>query len=299
MDIHHLKVFIAVYRNRSFSKASRQLYLSQPTVSEHVRNLEKDLGCRLFDRTGRAVIPTREADLLYSRAVGIVEGFESLAEELSQGGSEMGGKLVIGASTIPGTYILPVVASDFKEKHTAVSFEIIIGDSEKINEAVLNHELALGAVGAREETDSLDYVPFVEDELVLALSRGMTRASRISVKEIATVPFLLREEGSGTRKTMEEFLGKRGVDVGMMNVAAVLGSTDSVKQALKAGLGASILSRIAVAAELKDGSLKEVKIRGMRMKRKFYLVTHKKRTLSNPYKAFYEHVLGFPFDYLR
>ncbi|GBE38488.1 HTH-type transcriptional regulator CysL [bacterium BMS3Bbin08] len=290
MDIQHLKIFISVYKNRGFSKAAVELHLSQPTISEHIKNLEFELGCKLFDRVGRTIIPTREAGIIYPKALQIIEDLEKLREELSHAGSNIKGQLILGASTIPGTYILPVMASEFKKLYPEVSFEIIIEDSRKITDMVLNYDLILGAVGAEMEPGKINYLPFIEDELILAAGEKVIPKNTISVKGLKDVPFILREEGSGTLKTMERFLNKKGIDIGELNVVAVLGSTDSVKQAIKSGLGASILSRIAIKDELTCGALKEIRIRGLKMKRSFYLITHKKRALPNPYNAFYNYL---------
>ncbi len=290
MDIHHLRIFAAVYRTRGFSRASEVLHLSQPTVSEHIKNMEEELGCRLFDRVGRTIIPTREAEVIYPKAVQIMEELEGLKEAATLAGSAVKGELIIGASTIPGTYILPAVASEFKRLNPGVSFEVIIGDSRRVTEMVLDHVLRLGIVGAVMEPGRLSYQRLIEDELVLVASPRVVKKEVLDVEEIRRVPLVMREEGSGTRKAMEAILGERGVEVKELKVAAVLGSTDSVKQALKADLGASVLSRIAVKEEVRSGLLKEIRIRGLRMKRDFYLITHKRRSLPNPYRTFHDYI---------
>jgi DNA-binding transcriptional LysR family regulator len=292
MDIHQLRIFASVYRNRSFSKASKENHISQPTISEHIKNLENDLNCRLFDRLGRSIVPTREAEILYPRTLHIIENLEELKDDISRAGGSMKGQLLIGASTIPGTYILPVVASDFKKTYPDVSFEILIEDSSKITGMVLGHEVQLGVVGAIMETSMLEYSPFIQDELILAGSPALVKKTAIDIKGLIEIPFILREEGSGTRRTMEEFFKKKkGVGINNLEVVAVLGSTDSVKQALKAGLGVSILSKIAIQDELKSGMLREITIKGLKMKRHFHIIKHRRRSLPNHYQAFYDYLL--------
>ncbi len=290
MDIQHLKIFVSVYKNRGFSKASVELNLSQPTISEHIKNLEFELACKLFDRVSRTIIPTREAEIIYPGAMQIIEDLKKLKGELSLAGRDIKGQLILGASTIPSTYILPVIASEFKKLNPEVSFEIIIEDSRRITDMVLNHDLILGAVGAKMESGKINYLPFIEDEMILAAADIVIKKDIIGVKDLLNIPFVMREEGSGTLKTMKRFFNEKGIDIRELNVVAVLGSTDSVKQALKSGLGASILSKIAVQDELNCGTLREIKIRGLKMKRDFYLITHKKRTLPNPYNAFYKYL---------
>jgi DNA-binding transcriptional LysR family regulator len=139
--------------------------------------------------------------------------------------------------------------------------------------------------------DKLIYRPFIEDELILASSEKVIKGDSIHLKNIVDVPFIMREEGSGTRKTMERFLSEKKLDINSLNVTAVLGSTDSVKQALKAGLGVSALSRVAIKDELRRGVLKEIRVKGLKMKRYFFIIRHKKRSLPNPYRAFHDFIL--------
>lgn len=149
MDIHHLKIFVSVFKNRSFSKASQKLYLTQPTISGHIKSLEEELNCRLFDRMGRTVIPTKEAEVLYSYAIEIIEKADNIKNVIGQFKKEPTGELIIGASTIPGTYLLPSIMTGFLKKYPAISFQIIISDSRDIIERVLKHELLMGIVGAK------------------------------------------------------------------------------------------------------------------------------------------------------
>lgn len=291
MDIHHLKIFVGVFSNGSFSKASELLHLSQPTVSEHVKNMEKELGCRLFDRVGRSVFPTWQAQLIYPRALRILEEMKSLKEAIQSDESLISGELVIGASTIPGTYILPPLASEFKKKNPAVSFHIVIEDSKRISNLVRNHQLLIGVVGAVMEHAGVENVPLMQDKLVLAAAPGVIPGDSIGTSELTKIPFVLREEGSGTLKTAAESLLRRNIHLKDLTVVGTLGSNDSVKQALKAGLGASILSRVSIRDELEQGSLREISLRGVRMTRHFYLIFHKKRSLPAVYRAF--------LDYLR
>ncbi len=287
MDIHQLRIFASVYRNRSFSKASEQLYISQPTISEHIKNLEKGLGCTLFDRLGRKIEPTGEADLIYPKALQLIEDLEKINDLVVKSARQIKGKLLIGASTIPGNYMLPLLAAAFRDVYPEVSFEIIIADTRQITDMLINHDFYVGIVGASMESKILAYEPFQDDELVFAGEPKFFEKAGPDSLNLYEFPFLLREEGSGTRKTMEDFLQKLQIKVQKMNVVAVLGSTDSVKQAMKAGLGTSILSRRAIMEELDNGSLMEMRL-GEEMKRSFFIATHKKRTLPSHYRAFLE-----------
>lgn len=290
MDTHQLKIFVSVYKNKSFTRASEELYISQPTISEHIKNLENSLDCRLFDRLGRSIMPTAEAEILYPKALQILDDLDQIKEEISAAGTGVRGKLIIGASTIPGAYILPLAAYSFKKQYPKVEFEIRIEDSGKITDMVLQHDLLCGIVGAKMTSDKLDFAPLIEDELILVASQKVLNQKKITLDELIKIPFLHREKGSGTRQTFENFIGKHNVSLADFNIVATLGSTSAVKQAVKAKLGAAIISRIAVQEELDSNILHEVPIINMKMKRKFYLVRQKKRTLPPQYAAFCKHM---------
>ncbi len=297
MDIHHLKIFVTVYKHRSFTKASELVHISQPTISEHIKNLEADLGFKLFDRLSRTIFPTIEADNLYPRAMQLLDDFEKLREDMIKPDKELSGKILIGASTIPGSYLVPFSVVDFKKEYPGVSFEIIIGDSKKITDLVLGHDLLYGIVGAKMVAEKLDYIPWIEDELVLVSSDVSEQKNTLSINKITEIPILLREAGSGTRKIMEKILGGKGIDIAKMNIVATLGSTSSLKEAVKAGLGYSIISRLAIRDEIKSGLLYEIPIQGLKMNRNFYLIKHKKRSLPKSYLVFYDYLKKFKKSY--
>jgi DNA-binding transcriptional LysR family regulator len=290
MDIHHLKIFVSVYKNKSFTKASEKLHISQPTISEHIKNLEKSLNCKLFDRLGRSIMPTAEADVLYPKALQILDDLDQIQEDISAAGIGVKGKLIIGASTIPGAYILPRMAYTFKKQYPDVAFEILIEDSSKITNMVLQHDLFFGIVGAKMTSEKLDYEPLIEDELVLVATPKLLPQKTITLDKLRSIPFLQREIGSGTRQTFENFLKKNTITTNTFNIVATLGSISAVKQAVKGNLGASVISRVAVQEELDSSILHEIPIINMKMKRKFYLVLQKKRTLPTQYAAFCEHM---------
>jgi len=290
MDIHHLKIFVSVYKNKSFTRASEVLNISQPTISEHIKNLEYSLGCRLFDRLGRSIMATAEAEVLYPRALQILDDLEQIQDEVTAAGTGIKGNLLIGASTIPGTYILPRLAYTFKKQHPEVAFEILIEDSGRITDMVLQHDLLCGIVGAKISSDKLDFTPVIEDKLVLVATNKILDQKSITLDRLAAIPFLQREFGSGTRQTFATLLEKHSISLGNFNIVATLGSTSAVKQAVKESLGASVISRIAVEEELDNKSLHEIEIRNLKMKRKFYLVRQKKRTLPPQYLAFCNHL---------
>ena len=286
MDIHHLRIFTAVYRSKSFTKAARQTNISQPTVSEHIKNLENELECRLFDRVGKTIEPTASAKKLYPKALQIIDELSRIKAEIIGGEDVVKGEIIFGASTIPGTYILPAIIKQFKEIYPDIFFQIRIEDSLKINQLIMENELSCGIVGAKIKTNSLQYEPFFKDQLILVASPKLIQKKTLQLKELTGLPFIMREKGSGTRKSMEDNFKRIGFTIDKKQVTSEFSSTASIKEAAKHGIGVAILSQIAVLDELKNGSLCEIAMRKEIMDRYFYLVSHKNRTLPSPYLKF-------------
>lgn len=291
MDIHQLRVFASVFRNKSFSKASEELHLTQPTISNHIKSLEDEFDCKLFDRLGRTNIPTKEAEVLYSHSMELIEKADTIKEAIGEIRKDVTGKLVVGASTIPGVYLLPRIMSEFQKRYPSITFQILISDSRGIVDSVSKHELLLGFVGAKLGNEQINYIPFIQDKLIVVSSPNLEKNSRMTLKELVKLPMVLREEGSGTRRETEKLLESKGFSLEDLKISGIFGSTDAVKQAVKAGLGVSILSNFSVIDELDHEILKEIKLTDIEMKRRFYIVTHKKRTLPRLYDTFLKHII--------
>lgn len=297
MDIHHLKVFVSAFKNRSFSKASEELKLRQPTISNHIKVLESEFNCRLFDRMRKPIIPTREAMVLYEHSVKLLKQIDTIKETIGETKKNLEGNLIIGASTIPGVYLLPHIMSGFKKICPGSSFQIHISDSRAMIDDISKHKLTMVIVGAKPLNEHIEYMPFIEDELIVVSSPSLVnRTNRITLRELLKLPMVLREEGSGTRIETENFIVGEGILLDDIKVAGIFGSTDAIKQAVKVGLGFSIVSKCSVADELEHGLLKEVKLTDFEMKRQFYIAIHKKRTLPKLYDKFLEYLLTMPIN---
>ncbi len=293
MDLHQLKIFVSVFKNKSFSRASEELYLTQPTISDHIKTLEEELQCNLFDRLGRTIMPTKEAESLYGHAIEILEKIDILKDTFSQFKKELSGELIIGASTIPGTYLMPTIISDFRKKYPAISFQVVIGDSKEIIGKISRHELLMGIVGAKISDSQLVFTPFLEDELIAISSPALIQQNKLTMEELVKFPLIFRESGSGTQREVEQILEVKGISSDTLKIAGIFGSTDAIKQAVKSGLGVSIVSKLSVIDELKFETLKEIKVTDIQMKRKFYIVTHQKRTLPLAYSIFIDYLKAY------
>ncbi len=255
LDFRRLEAFCKVYELRSFSRAGADLFLSQPTISAHVLALEKELGVRLLDRMGRQVLPTPAGEVLYRRAS---EAFASLAAaeaEIGQLRDEVSGDLVVGGSTIPAHHVLPEIIAGFVRTYPAVRVHLRVGDTADIVQRVSDGELMLGLVGAVEPHPDLVFEPLVDDELVVVATPELAGGRRqVQVEELAQWPWIMREAGSGTRRTFAEALASAGMDVRRLPVALVVDSTQAVVQYVRAGLGVSATSRLAVAESIPRAS---------------------------------------------
>ncbi|MGH7319915.1 MAG: selenium metabolism-associated LysR family transcriptional regulator [Candidatus Rokuibacteriota bacterium] len=294
MDIRQLEVFAQVVETRSFSRAAEALRLTQSTVSEHVRLLEDEVGTRLFDRLGRETVPTRAGEVLYGYAQRILTLRSEARQALDQFLGRVAGILRVGASTIPGEYVLPPLIGRFREKFPQVSLALEISDSRGTIEAVLDGRVELGVVGARPDQKNLEAVLLMPDELVVVVPPGHSWFGRrdVALEDLALEPLIVREPGSGSREALETALNEAGTGLGGMRVIAEMGSTSAIKQAVKAGVGVSIVSKRAVEEECQHGLLYCVKIKDLSFTRHFYVVTHTGRSRSPLCQAFLDFLLA-------
>lgn len=282
-DSRKLEAFCRVYEQRSFSRAGEALFLSQPTVSAHVQALEKEAGVKLLDRMGRTVLPTPAGVVLYRHAVKAFAELETAQNEISRLMGDIAGELALGASTIPASFLLPDIVVAFVDKYPQVSLKLVVGDSSRTIRGVLEGRLMLGVVGAAEKHADLEFTPIVDDELVLVAAPPLNfiakRKKVYAVEEIADWPWIMREEGSGTRKTFEEGLAEAGCKARALNVALDVDSTQAALQYALAGLGVTVTSGLVARKYLERGELVGLRVAGLSLERKFYVVHNLRRDL--------------------
>jgi DNA-binding transcriptional LysR family regulator len=288
MDLHRLEIFCKVVELKSFTLAAEALSLSQPTVSEHIRSLEEMAGDTLVERLGRELRLTPAGQMLYRYAQKLLHLREEALQALADLRGELAGRLVIGASTIPGSYLLPRIVGSFKTTHPTIQITLMIANTAAVGEMVLKGEAGLGLAGSRLPEKRLDFTEVYLDELTLAVWPQHPWAAReeVELEELYGQPFIIRERGSGTQMAIKEIFGAHGLDFGKLTVAAEMPNTEAVRQSIKAGVGLGILSRLAVAAELEYGDLVAVRLRGVELRRPLYLVERLGRDLPPVYAAF-------------
>ena len=271
MDLRQLEVFAGVYELRSFSRTASALRLTQSTVSEHVRLLEEELGTRLFDRLSRETVPTRAGELLYGYAKQMLSLRSEARQALDQFLGQVTGTLLVGASTIPGEYVLPPVIGRFRERHPRVSITLQISDSRGIVQSVLDGQVDVGVVGADPSGRGLEVKPLMPDELVVVVPAGHAWEGRsaATLDELRSESLIVREPGSGSRQTLEDALEAAGRSLLDMHVVAEMGSTSAIKQAVKARVGVSVMSIRAVEDECRLKLLACVKLQDVPITRHF------------------------------
>lgn len=292
MDLHRLEVFCKVVELKSFTKAGEEVFLSQPTVSEHIRSLEETLGEKLIDRVGREALPTQAGKILHQYARKILRLRNEAVQAIAAYRGTVTGELLLGAGSIPGTYWLPQCIGSFKTAYPFVQISLHISGSRNIAEKVGHGEIELGVIGARWNDPDLEWEDIFFDELVLVAHPSHRWAGQkdISMAELEGEPLLLRERDSGTRKVVQDILEEHGVNPKKIKVVAEIGSTEGVRQGIKAGIGVGFLSRLAVAEDLAAGTLRAVTIEGLQFHRSFYMIRRKNRAMSPVCSKFCEHL---------
>jgi Transcriptional regulator len=288
MDIKQLKIFCAVVGKGSFSQAAEMLLLTQPTVSFQIASLEKELGTKLLDRSGREVTVTKSGEALYQYALRILRLTDEARQAIDEVQGLLRGKLIIAASTIPGEYILPSLLPEFKGRYPGIGISLMITDTRGAIRKVMDNEAEIGAVGAKEQDEKLVFTKFATDRLVLITSSDSKwfKQDTATLEELKEAPFISRESGSGTRAIVKQGLKDMGMSEEELNIIIELGSTAAVKKAVECGAGVSIISERAVENEVKLDLLRKVMVRGLRFDRDFFLVHKRQKTLSPIASAF-------------
>jgi len=278
MADRRLQVFFTVARLLSFTKAAETLHMTQPAVTFQVRQLEEYFNTRLFDRTHNRISLTDAGNLVYGYAEKIFDLYNEMENMIKDMTGEISGSLTIGASTTIAEYMLPSLLGDFRKRYQDVVIHLKVSNTEGIVSMVENNVIDLGVVEAPVGNKNLVVETCRNDRLVAIVPNGHPLASHdvVHLDELLEYPFICREEGSGTREVIEEYIcHAEGCKEGL-NVAMELGSPEAVKGAVEAGMGISIVSEATIAKELKLGTLVAVEL-DPPMERPFSFVHQKQK----------------------
>jgi DNA-binding transcriptional LysR family regulator len=293
VDFRHLETFCRIAERKSFSKAADDLFLTQPTVSGHILSLEQSLSLRLFDRTGREVRLTKAGEIFFQFASKILMTRKDMINALSEFSKGIRGKLSLGASTIPGEYLLPKLMGDFKKEYPHLTISLKIADTKEIVQYVLEGHVEFGMTGAKLDHPSLSYEKYEEDQIIIVGSSiiPLIGKKKMNLEELIKEPWIIREEGSGTQMAVEKALRKKGKSLKQFNMVIEMGSTSSVKEGVKARLGFAFISRKAAEEELKQGLLTQIDVDDLEpISRQIYIVSHRGRTFSPVGMKFFQYL---------
>jgi DNA-binding transcriptional LysR family regulator len=286
MDLHHLETFVKVAELKSFTKAAETLFLTQPTVSKQIIDLEKFFQVKLIDRTKRSVVLTKAGEILLKYAAEFLYLRKETVDAIAAFRGVKKGTMYVGASTIPGTYVLPRVLCIFNEQYKGIQLKLLVSDTKDVLVRTDVGELDVGFVGAKDETKKIDYKKILEDTIVIAAPQGYPDS--IPLEGLKEYPFIAREAGSGTRNAFEAALRKQKSFTALdLKTVAELTDTQAIKEAVKCGMGLAYISRMAITDEVARGELKVLRVEGLPdIKRSFYVVTKKGKSALPQVGAF-------------
>lgn len=282
MNLKQLESFALIIENRSFSQAAKKLFLTQPTISSHISLLEKELNTQLLIRTTKDVYPTEDGKKLYTYAKQILNVQNTIFQEFNVK-SEESNLLTLGASTIPEQYILPEVLPKYIRKNKS-ELKILQGDSNEVINKIINKEVEVGLVGTEMENSSLIFEPFYKDKLVIITPVNdkyiKMKEEGFHVSDLLKEPIIMREEGSGTRKEIREFLKTHNFDINNLNVIATLNSIEAIKKSVQNNMGISIVSNLSLEDFATDNKVLVFEFEEMDMYRNLYIVRNKEMYMS-------------------
>lgn len=269
-----LKVFQAVAAHLSFTKAAAELFITQPAVTRHVRELEEELGVSLFERKANRVLLTQAGDILLAHAGRVADIYKQIDFDINQLRQRFAGALQLGASTTIGQYVLPSMLAGFYETYPDVKLSLLNGNTRQIETALLEKKIELGFVEGKTRNTQLRYTTFLEDEMVVVAhaQQPVAQHASLTLKQLATLPLVLRERGSGSLEVVEHALAAHNMRLDHMNPVMQLGSTEGIKSFLRHTDCLGIVSVAALQRELAEKEFRIIPIKGLSIPRTFYVV---------------------------
>ncbi|MBL0737884.1 LysR family transcriptional regulator [Flavobacterium sp. GN10] len=270
-----LKVFYTVALRLNFTKAATELYITQPAVSKHIQELEETYKTKLFERNGSKIALTPAGKILLRYTKSIFDIYREIDFEMSSFNAERQGLLRLGASTTISQYIISPVLASFHQKQKDIKVNLLNGNTEQIENALIDKEIEIGIVEGQSKNQSIKYIPFLKDELVLVCNSNnpFVKQNEISVNDLKSMKFITRERGSGTLEVIEFALKKAGLKFSDLQIEMQLGSTESIKSYLLNSDCFAFMSIHAVSKELKNKELIVLDVENLSVERYFYIAT--------------------------
>jgi DNA-binding transcriptional LysR family regulator len=294
LNLKELQVFLSAANFGSFSEASRQLHLSQSAVSQLIGSLERQLGVRLFERTGRSTRLTAEGQALRPMARELLAAASRVEETILSMQQDVAGHLVVGCSTTSGKYLLPGLIASFRQLHPQSRIDVLVSSRSSVINRLLDGAVGLGVSSKRVENRELEYKKFFSDKIVMVTSakHRWVRYRKILPDDLLDEPIILREDNAGTLDVVYEGLRRFDIAPEMLNVAMVLGNAEAICMAVEEGIGVAFVSRLAAARSLADGRLVEIKVEGLELQREIFIARNLNLPATRLQTSFWEFAQG-------
>jgi DNA-binding transcriptional LysR family regulator len=292
MNIPELRVFITAAEELNFSRAAARLHLSQSAVSQNIQSIEKSYGVELFVRHGRSVQLSEVGQVILPMAREVLNTVRLLEDSLINVKGEVAGELTIGCSTTSGKYILPNLLAAFRREYSLVRSRVTISSRSGVIERLLDQTLALGVMSRQVEHRDLEYMPLLEDRVILIvpIDHPWAQYGRAMPADLLDQPFIRREESSGTAEVVSNALKQQGVMPDTLNVVMELGNAEAIEMAVEEGIGIAFVSELVAARGLALGRIKQVEINGLDITQRIYLYRHVGSVFTRAEARFWEFV---------
>ncbi len=289
LDLNALHLFVTVAEQGSFSQAGRIGHISQPAVSQAIQALERQLGVKLFARTGKSVRLTEHGFALLPMARELLTSAHRLEQTMISLHDEVVGEMTIGCSTTSGKYILPGLIAQFRKKYPHVRVNVDVTSRHTVFEKLMHGDLALGVSSKAIDNPDLEYQSFYKDTVILIVpaDHPWAKFRQVHPDDLLDEPLILREESAGTREVLMEGLHQHDIHLDMLNISMVLGNAEAIEMAVEEGLGVAFISRLAASRGLALGRVVEVETLGMSLHRNIYLIHHRNKTLPRAHAEFW------------
>ena len=283
MTIRHLKIFIAVCDYSKMSLAAEKLYMTQPSVSQAIAEIEQHYGVKVFERLSKKLYITEAGENLLKYARHIISSFDEMEESILNSSRNL--TLKIGATITVGTCVLNDFLNDFQQQNKNVKTQIFVENTEIIEAMILKSTLDIGLVEGEIKSRDIISIPIVPDELILVCSacHKFSNLDEIKIEQLQNQDFILREEGSGTRELFEKSIESKGISI---NKKWICNNSEAIKNAVINGQGLTVISEMLVKKELESNKLHAIKINGIKLTRSFNLAYHKNKYMSDNLKSF-------------
>ena len=294
--LDQLRILKAISSEGSFKKAAESLYISQPAVSLHVQNLERQLNVPIFDRGTRRVMFTEEGEILLRYGNRILSLCDETCRAIEDLKNLQGGTLIVGASQTTGTYLMPRLIGLFRQKYPQVAVQLQVHSTRRISWSVANGQINLAIIGGQvpsELKNVLKVTSYAEDELVLIVPKlhPFSKLDSIQKEDLYRLRFIALDTQSTIRKVIDEVLNRNGIDSSRFKIEMELNSVEAIKNAVQSGLGAAFVSLSAIAKELELGILHKVKIQDITIKRTLSIVVNPNKYSSKASETFSKEIL--------